>query len=231
MLNLGLSIPPDEVLEDEGNLLTTVGANDLFSGLSASLGVPYIVANAQLAVGDSSTAATTGQTDLQAAVGTQLNAADPASASNTTPIVVTATLSPAPTAGQVLVFAGFTGAGATAINNTFEVNPASGASVTLLNSVGTGTITVPGATVSPVNYFRQVLSSPPVVSGNTMVVSAIFIGIHANFAWHCFGLTTGAQNANQQSQPPPHMFDRVVSSLGTKVSPNVWQLTVTLSLA
>lgn len=231
LTEIGRMPHPYEVYEDEGNLLMTVGATDLFSGLAGVLGVPYTTANGQLAVGDSTTGAVASQIDLQSAVGTKLNAADPTAVSAGVPITVTATYSPTPTSGQVLVFASFAGAGAASINNTFEVTYAGGV-VTLLNSVATGAITFAGATVSPINYYRQVLAAPPTVSSNTCIVTAVYTSSHANFAWNSFGLCTGAQNLNQQSQPPPHLFDRVEpAALGTKTSAAAWQLTVTLSLA
>src|SRR5438132_472582 len=60
----GLRALPYEMIEDEGNLLVTAGATRLLTlligGGGASFSAPY------LGVGDSSTAAAIGQTDLQA---------------------------------------------------------------------------------------------------------------------------------------------------------------------
>jgi len=59
--------PPDEVLPGDGNLLTTVGATALWTALTGGAITAFSNANATIGVGDSSTAATAGQTDLQAA--------------------------------------------------------------------------------------------------------------------------------------------------------------------
>lgn len=241
LTKLGLMPAPYEVCEDEGNTIATVGATDLFNGAFATLSVPYNTTNAQLAVGNSNTANSgdpVAYTDLLAAAGTKLNASDPASATNATPIVITATFSPTPVTGQTVVCSGFTGAGATAINDTWEITSASSSALTLLNSAGAGAITVTGATVQPINYYRQFLNTAPTISTNTCVLVAVFASANANFAWQEWGITTGyaatsvpvSGAANKQHQPPPHLFDRVVQSFGTKSSGNVWTLTVTLTL-
>lgn len=63
-------ITPDEVVEVEGNLLTTAGLTRLTALLIAS-GSPQAVTNtsARIGVGNSSTGEAVGQTDLQAAAG------------------------------------------------------------------------------------------------------------------------------------------------------------------
>ena len=232
MAALGLYLPPDEVCEDEGNLLATIGATDLFNGLTtAGLATPYNSTNTQIAVGDSSTAASVGQTDLQAAVGTKLNAADPTGATNATPIVVTATYSPTPVTGQVVVCSAFSGAGGAAINQTFEITAASGSVLTLLNSAGGGAITLTGGLVKPINYYRQLINGAPVVSTNTCVITSVFASANGNFAWNEWEISNSGAATNKQAQPPTHQFDRVVQSFGTKASGNVWTITVTLSLA
>jgi hypothetical protein len=228
---LGLKLVSSDYVEGEGNLLTTAGANDLFTGMVTGLGTLYNGTNAQLAVGDSVTAAAVGQTDLQAAAGTKINAADPSSASNTTPIVVAGTYSPTPLVGQVYQFSAFTGAGAAAINNTFELSVASGISVTLLNSAGTGSITVTGGLIKPVNYYRQVVTGTPTVSTNTVQFNSLVGTTNANFAWQEWAICTGAGATNKQAQAPPKMFNRVVASLGTKTNATAWSLAVTVSLA
>src|SRR5262249_35555454 len=55
-----------ETIEEEGNLLTTNGANALFTLLTGGGGTTFANANAYLGGGDSSTAEAVGQTDLQA---------------------------------------------------------------------------------------------------------------------------------------------------------------------
>lgn len=55
-----------EVIEVEGNLLTTAGALHIFSDLRGTSVTAFSNANAYIGVGDSNTAASVGQTDLQA---------------------------------------------------------------------------------------------------------------------------------------------------------------------
>ncbi len=70
----GRADKPYEIFEHEGNLLMTAGATALWNGLStAGLATPFNTTNAQIAVGDSTTAASAGQTDMSAALGTKLN--------------------------------------------------------------------------------------------------------------------------------------------------------------
>lgn len=58
---------PDEVVEDHGNLLLNAGITRLCSLLVGAGGTAFNAANSRIGVGDSSTAAAAGQTDLQAA--------------------------------------------------------------------------------------------------------------------------------------------------------------------
>lgn len=69
MILAGLATELYERVEHEGNLLMTAGATNLWNGLTtAGLAAPYNNTNAALGVGDSSTAAAVGQTNLQGAV-------------------------------------------------------------------------------------------------------------------------------------------------------------------
>ncbi len=63
------SITPYEVIEREGNLLTTAGLQRLTNLLIGAGGQALTATAARLGVGNSSTAAAVGQTDLQAAAG------------------------------------------------------------------------------------------------------------------------------------------------------------------
>ncbi len=61
-----LSEAPYETIEGEGNLLVNAGIDKLLDLLIGAGGTTFAQANAYLGVGDSSTAAAAGQTDLQA---------------------------------------------------------------------------------------------------------------------------------------------------------------------
>lgn len=223
-----------ETVSGDHNLLMTAGATALWNGLStAGLATPFNTTNAQIAVGDGSTAPAVGNTDMAAAVGTKLNAADCTGATNATPIVLTCTFSPTPVTGQVVVVSGFTGAGAASVNITAEITAASGSTLTLLNSAGGGAITLAGGVVKPINYYRQRANAAgsAVVTTNQIVYVATYGTTNANFAWNEWGLTTGAQITNMEAQPPATLFDRATpgGGLGTKTSAASWTLTVTLS--
>lgn len=60
-------LDPVEVIVEEGNLLTTAGLTALMTLLTGGGGTAFNNANSYLGVGDSTTAAAVGQTDLQAA--------------------------------------------------------------------------------------------------------------------------------------------------------------------
>lgn len=231
-ISAGWHPSPYESIEEEGNLLMTVGATALFNGLvTAGLGTPFNSTNAQIVVGDSSTAATAADTDMGAVAGTKLNAADVSSASNATPIVVAGTYSPTPVTGQVVVCSAFSGAGASAINNTFEITAASGSTLTLLNSAGSGSITVTGGLVKPINKYRQTVNGAPSVSTNTCQFVSVFGTTNANYQWNEWGICTGGGATNKQSVLPPTLLNHAISSLGTKTSAATWTLTTTLSIS
>jgi hypothetical protein len=223
-----------ETVSAEHNLLMTAGASQLWNGLStAGLAVPWNTTNTQLVVGDASTAATAADTDMGAAVGTKINAADPSSCTNATPIVCAGTYSPAAVAGQVYVFSGFAGAGAAAINQTFEASAGSASSITLLNSAGTGAITVTGGLIKPINKYAQRANAAgsAVITTNSIVYVATFATTSANFQWLEWGVRTGAQITNMQAAPPANLLNHAIpgGGLGTKTSASSWTLTTTLS--
>jgi len=66
---LAAHVEPYEVVESVGNLLTTAGLNRITSLIIAAGGQAATATSARLGVGNSTTAATVGQTDLQAAAG------------------------------------------------------------------------------------------------------------------------------------------------------------------
>ena len=210
----------------------TVGATDLLNGLvTAGLGTPWNSTNAGIGVGDSNTAASAGQTDLQAAAGTKLNASDATGATNATPIVITATFSPTPTVGSVVVCSAFSGAGASAINQTFELSAASGAGCTLLNSAGSGSITLTGGLIKPINRYLQIVNGAPVVSTNTVQFVSVFGANNANHSWAEFATVLGQAGTNKQSAAPTKQLNRAVASNGTKAQGSSWTLTETITLS
>ncbi len=222
-------IRPDDYCGGMKNLLMTVGATDLLSGLtSAGLATPFNSTNTQISVGDSSTAAVNNQTDVQAAQGTKLNASDPTAVGNTTPITVTATYSPTPTVGMDVVVAGVTTE--TAANGMFELSVASASSITLLNSAGNGVAGFSGATVKPINAYRQIINGAPTVSTNTCQFVGVYGANNGNFAWQEFAIGTGGATTNKQVAPPTHLLNRAVASNGTKVQGASWTFTVTITL-
>jgi hypothetical protein len=57
--------PPDEVFEDKGNLLLNAGITRMINLLTGAGGTAFNAANSRIGVGNSTTAAAAGQTDLQ----------------------------------------------------------------------------------------------------------------------------------------------------------------------
>jgi hypothetical protein len=233
----GLAPRPFEIVEARNNLLLTQGANDLWNGLStAGLSNPYNTTNAYLAVGDGSTAAAVGNTDLSAAAGSNIATSGLSAATNATPIVITngsGNWSSTPSAGQVVVVASVNGN--TAANGTFEVQSSTATTITLKNSAGNGSFTSSGsATVKVINrYLAQAnASGSAVVSTNQIVYVASYGTSVANFAWNEWGLAL-VTTTNLQAAAPTKLFNRAVpaSSLLTKTSSATATLTVTLSLA
>lgn len=66
-IDAGLAGLPSDVREQDGNILVTAGITLLLNLLIGAGGTVYSNANAYLGIGDSTTAAAIGQTDLQAA--------------------------------------------------------------------------------------------------------------------------------------------------------------------
>lgn len=216
-----------EVRADDNNLLTTAGATALWNALSTSgLATPFNTTNAQLAVGDSTTAAAVGDTDLGAAVGTTVAVS---AATNASPIVLT-TATNTFTAGQAVVVASV--GGNTNANGTWEVSAATSTTVTLLNSSGNAAYTS-GGTVGPINKYRQQANATgsAVVSGNQITYVATFGTTNGNFHWQEWGLTTGAAATNKQAVVPPTLLNHKIVDLGTKTSAASWTATATLSLS
>jgi len=72
----GAAGPPTEVRDADGNILVTAGITLLLNLLIGAGGTVYSNANAYLGIGDSTTAAAIGQTDLQASTNKVRHAMD-----------------------------------------------------------------------------------------------------------------------------------------------------------
>ena len=226
---------PTYVIEQHGNLLLTAGATALWNGLTTSgLGTPFNSSNSQIAIGDATTSPSAGQTDLQAAAGSNIATSGLSAATNVSPIVITngsGNWTVTPTPGQVVVVASVNGN--TAANGTFEVQAATANTITLKNSTGNGAFsTSSSATVKVINYYRQLVSGSPTVSTNQVQFSAIYGTSNGNFAWNEWGVSTGGGVTNQQAQPPPTLLNRAAPAGGllTKTSNVSCTFTVTISL-
>lgn len=233
-IDAGLAPDPYEILEGEGNLLTTTGAGQLWSGLAtAGLATPFNSTNAQIAVGNASTAATAADTDMGATAGANMNSGDISGATNASPIVLTVpSWTTTPVVGQVVVVAGVLGN--TAANGTFEVSAVTATTVTLLNSTGNGAFaTSAGSTVKLINKYRQTVSGAPTLSTNQAQFVSTFATANANHAWNEWGITTGGGATNKQASAPPTLLNHAVpgGGLGTKTSAASWTMTATLSLS
>ena len=75
-IDAGLAGLPSDVREQDGNILVTAGITLLLNLLIGAGGTVYSNANAYLGIGDSTTAAAIGQTDLQAATNKVRHAMD-----------------------------------------------------------------------------------------------------------------------------------------------------------
>ena len=239
-------LTPYDYFEWEGNILMTVGATDLWNGfVTAGLATPYNSTNAGLGVGDSSTAASAAQTDLQAAIGsTTITTSGFTSVTNATPIVYVngsgswtstpyGTNASAPaTIGNVLVVSALTTN--TAANGTFELRATTNTTTfTALNSAGNGvTGSLSSGLAKPINRYIQLVNGVPSVSTNQVQFVSVFGSTNANHLWNEMCTTNGAAATNiQQAPPSPHMGNRFVSSMGTKGSGSSWTATETISLS
>lgn len=217
---------PYEVIDGVGNLLMTAGATALWNGLvTAGLATPFNSTNAQLAVGNSTTAVAAGDTDLNAAAGATLAISG---ATNAAPIVITNAASSF-VVGQVVVVAGVVGN--TNANGTWEISAVTSTTTTLLNSTGNAAYTS-GGTIALINKYRSTVKQAPTVTTNQVQFVSDFLGANANFQWNEFGVSTGGAATNKQATPPPTLLNHAVpgTNLGTKTS-GTWTLTVTLSLS
>lgn len=221
---------PYEVIESEGNLLMTAGANAVWTRLIGTGTTAFDASNAQIVVGDATTAAAAGDTDMGAAAGSTDNTGDISAATNATPIVITVpSWTTLPVVGEVYVVAGVLGN--TGANGTFEVQTISATQMTLLNSVGNGAFSASaGSTVKKINKYRQLVKALATVTTNSIAFAADFVTANGNFHWQEFGVCTGGAATNKQAVPPPVLLNHKIQDLGTKTT-GTWTPTITLTLA
>ena len=220
---------PHEIVEAHHNLLTTVGAGDIWTGVcTAGLSVPYNSTNAQILVGDGSTSPTAADTDMGAAAGASLGGGI-TGASSATPIVLTTSTAHGLIAGQVVQVAAV--GGNTAANGTWEVQAVTTNTITLLNSAWSSGAYTSGGTVKQLNRYAQLVSGAPTLSTNQAQFVGVFGTTHGNHAWSEWGVGTGGAATNRQAAPPPHLLDHAVPAggLGTKTSASTWTGTFVLS--
>lgn len=149
---LAAHIAPEETTEAAGNLLTTAGLTRLTSLLTAGGGQALTNTATRLGVGDSTTAAAIGDTDLGASAG------------------------------------------------------------------------------STHRFFQTMDATYPSVSAGVLTAKATFGGSDGNFAWQEWGLDVGTPTVTSGTTVNACLFNHKIASLGTKVSPAVWALTVTITL-
>lgn len=225
---------PDDYVEGEKNLLMTVGATDLLNGLvTAGLGTPWNSTNAGLGVGDSNTAASAAQTDLQAVAGSAIQTSGFTSVTNATPQVITngsGNWTTTPTVGSVVVISGITTD--TAINQTWEVQASTATTVTALNSAAGGVAgSLASGVMKIINRYLQIVNGAPSVSTNQVQFVSVFGANNANHAWAEFSTVLGQASTNKQSAAPTKMLNRAVANNGTKAQGSSWTLTETITLS
>lgn len=205
------------------NLLTYRGASNMWEyalgngTTSTGQTLTYLGTACYLGVGDSSTAATYNDTDLNAATNKVRNAADStypkhtagasgvaiSAATNASPIVITAT-SHGFSTNDVVTVSGV--AGNTAANGTWQITVSDANTFSLNNSSGNAAYTSGG-----------LASKAPV-----LVIQSTFGNSTGNFNWNEWGVFNASSSGA--------MINHSVVSLGTKVSTATWTLLVAISL-
>lgn len=207
---------PYETVGGEGNLLLTAGVTAMLNLLTGAGGTAFNNANTYIGIGDSSTAASAGQTDLQ---GTLAATKTITGATNATPISVTATTHGYTTGDTITVAAV---GGNTAANGTFVITVVDANTFTLNGSVGSGAYTS-GGTAAKGNRFRKIMSATyPSVATNVVTLVAAYGPTEGNFAWNEFGVFNAISGGT--------MLNRAVSSLGTKTT-GTYTFTVTITIS
>ena len=228
--------PLYEIVEAEQNLLMTVGATQLWNGLStAGLATPWSTTNTQLVVGDGSTGPAAGNTDMAATLATKINAADATAATNATPIVVTATFS------RLRWWERSTQSPASLARALLQSTRPLSCRLPLRRPARCSTRLAPARSPWRAAYSRRSTStvsrltararrwSPPTPLSTWRCSprpTATTLGMSGVVPWVLL-------QTNKQAAPPTTLFNRATpgGGLGSKTSAAAWTLTVTLSLS
>lgn len=198
---------PYEVVEAEVNLLTTAGANTLWTALSGGAITAYNATNTYLGVGTSTTAPAAGQTSLMAVKDQTAWAASTAYAVGNVRRATSVT-------DSTTLF--------------FEVTTAgtSGTAEPTWPTTDGGTVTDGGVTwTARQRITRNQVSAAPTVSTNQIQWSATFGTADANYVWNEWAVFNASTGGTMLNRATP------AGGLGTKTSAASWTLTVTLSLS
>lgn len=210
---------PYETVDLGFNEMTTAGIQNILNVLIGS-GTAVSSANAYLGVGSGTTAFTLADTDLSASLGSNFTITAGTAAS---PIVLTTSTAHGFSNGDYISVSGVTGL--VGANGTWVAASASGTTVSLTGTTGTGTYTSSGV-VAKGNRFRKPMNATyPSRASQTLTFVSTFQAAEANYSWSEWGLFWGSVGANMISRRVPG------SPFGTKVNGNVWVLTATLTLS
>lgn len=80
-------------------------------------------------------------------------------------------------------------------------------------------------------FFMTMDATYPSVSAGVLTAKATFGTADGNFAWQEWGLDIGTPTVTSGTTVNATFFNHKIASLGTKASPAVWALTVTVTIA
>jgi len=80
-------------------------------------------------------------------------------------------------------------------------------------------------------FFMTMDATYPSVSAGVLTAKATFGASDGNFAWQEWGLDVGTPTVTSGTTVNATFFNHKIASLGTKVSPAVWALTVTVTIS
>jgi hypothetical protein len=103
--------------------------------------------------------------------------------------------------------------------------------------VGNGSTAVVGdtdlsaAAGSANRWFMTMDATYPSVAAGVLTAKATFAAADGNFVWSEWGIDVGAPTVTAGATVNACFFNHKIAALGTKVSPAVWALTVTISIS